>query len=241
VKSIGYEGAGTLEFCSIPSGEFYFMEMNTRLQVEHPVTETITGLDLVELQLRVAAGEPLGLAQEAIKFSGHAIEVRLCSEDAGHDFMPQSVKWRCGRCRTASASNMRCNRARKFRRFYDSMIAKIISHGADRNEARGKLIGALEQTARSASPPTRDFCCPACAIQPLQRVRRPRLSSASIAMRLLAPRQDASVGGRTCGAAAVCHRSLRAEMAERPVAGSDVSRPRSFRARRQDPRYRDRA
>jgi geranyl-CoA carboxylase alpha subunit len=147
VKSIGYEGAGTLEFLLDPGGEFYFMEMNTRLQVEHPVTEAITGLDLVELQLRIAAGEPLGLRQEDVKFSGHAIEVRLCSEDASHDFMPQSGKMALWQMPDGVRVEHALQSGSEIPPFYDSMIAKIISHGADRNEARGRLICGLEQTA----------------------------------------------------------------------------------------------
>ncbi len=145
VKSIGYEGAGTLEFLLDARGEFYFMEMNTRLQVEHPVTEAITGLDLVELQLRVAAGEPLGVAQDDITFTGHAIEVRLCSEDAGRDFMPQSGRmtlWEMpGEIRVEHALQS----GSEIPPFYDSMIAKFISHGATRDEARRKLVDGLEQ------------------------------------------------------------------------------------------------
>jgi geranyl-CoA carboxylase alpha subunit len=147
VKSIGYEGAGTLEFLLDPGGEFYFMEMNTRLQVEHPVTEAITGLDLVELQLRIAAGEPLGLKQADVKFSGHAIEVRLCSEDAGHDFMPQSGKMALWQMPDGVRVEHALQSGSEIPPYYDSMIAKIISHGADRNEARGRLICGLEQTA----------------------------------------------------------------------------------------------
>jgi geranyl-CoA carboxylase alpha subunit len=146
IKSIGYEGAGTLEFLLDTSGNFYFMEMNTRLQVEHPVTEAITGLDLVELQLRVAAGEPLGLAQDDITFSGHAIEVRLCSEDAAHDFMPQSGRmalWQMpGEIRVEHALQS----GSVIPPFYDSMIAKLISHGATRDAARRQLVHGLEQT-----------------------------------------------------------------------------------------------
>jgi geranyl-CoA carboxylase alpha subunit len=147
VKSIGYEGAGTLEFLVDQCGEFYFMEMNTRLQVEHPVTEAITGLDLVELQLRIAAGEPLGLKQEDVKFSGHAIEVRLCSEDANHDFMPQSGTMALWQMPDGVRVEHALQSGSEIPPFYDSMIAKIISHGADRHEARGRLICGLEQTA----------------------------------------------------------------------------------------------
>jgi geranyl-CoA carboxylase alpha subunit len=147
VKSIGYEGAGTLEFLLDESGAFFFMEMNTRLQVEHPVTEAITGLDLVEQQLRIAAGEPLGLRQEDVKFSGHAIEVRLCSEDAGHDFMPQSGRMELWQMPEGIRVEHALQSGSEIPPFYDSMIAKIISHGAGRNEARGRLICGLEQVA----------------------------------------------------------------------------------------------
>src|SRR5260370_42663562 len=105
------------------------MEMNTRLEVEHPVTEAITGLDLVELQLRVAGGEPLGLRQEDVRFSGHAIEVRLCSEDAAHDFMPQSGRmalWRMpGELRVEHALQS----GSEIPPFYYHMISKLISQG----------------------------------------------------------------------------------------------------------------
>ncbi|WP_027575237.1 acetyl-CoA carboxylase biotin carboxylase subunit [Bradyrhizobium sp. WSM1743] len=145
VKALRYQGAGTLEFLLDQSGEFYFMEMNTRLQVEHPVTEAITGLDLVELQLRVARGEPLPVKQQDIRFEGHAIEVRLCSEDAARDFMPQSGRM----ARWEVPEGIRVEHAlqsgSEIPPFYDSMIAKVISHGTTREEARGRLIVGLEQ------------------------------------------------------------------------------------------------
>jgi geranyl-CoA carboxylase alpha subunit len=145
VRALRYEGAGTLEFLLDQRGEFYFMEMNTRLQVEHPVTEAITGLDLVELQLRVASGEPLGMVQEDVAFSGHAIEVRLCSEDAAHDFMPQSGEMALWQVPGGVRVEHALQSGSVIPPFYDSMIAKIISHGASRDEARGRLICALEQ------------------------------------------------------------------------------------------------
>ena len=157
VRSLRYEGAGTLEFLLDNRGDFYFVEMNTRLQVEHPVTEAITGLDLVELQLRIARGEPLALAQQDITFSGHAIEVRLCSEDPGQDFVPQSgmmARWQVpGGVRVEHALRS----GSEIPPFYDSMIAKIISHGSDREEARSRLICALEQLVAFGVPTNQSF------------------------------------------------------------------------------------
>jgi geranyl-CoA carboxylase alpha subunit len=132
VKSLRYEGAGTLEFLLDSRGEFYFMEMNTRLQVEHPVTEAITGLDLVELQLRIASGEPLGIEQHEITFFGHAIEVRLCSEDAARDFMPQSGRMVLWQAPAGARVEHALQSGVEISPFYDSMIAKIISFGASR-------------------------------------------------------------------------------------------------------------
>ena len=145
VRALRYEGAGTLEFLLDAGSEFYFMEMNTRLQVEHPVTEAITGLDLVELQLRVARGEPLPVKQQDIRFSGHAIEVRLCSEDAAQDFMPQSGRMARWQVPESIRVEHALQSGSEIPPFYDSMIAKVISHGTTREEARGRLIVGLEQ------------------------------------------------------------------------------------------------
>ena len=147
-KAIGYRGAGTVEFLLGADGEFYFLEMNTRLQVEHPVTEAITGLDLVEWQLRVARGESLPLTQEQVRLTGHAIEVRLYAEDAYAGFLPQTGRidvWR-----PASGPGVRIDHGMKdglaISPFYDPMIAKVIASGATREEARLRLIEALRDT-----------------------------------------------------------------------------------------------
>jgi geranyl-CoA carboxylase alpha subunit len=147
-KSIGYVGAGTVEFMLAADGAFYFLEMNTRLQVEHPVTELITGLDLVAWQLRVARGEPLPLTQEQIRFEGHAMEARLYAEDPAQQFLPQSgaiALWQ-----PPAGDGVRVDHGLKRQDtvspFYDPMIAKVMAHGASRDEARRRLIAALERT-----------------------------------------------------------------------------------------------
>jgi geranyl-CoA carboxylase alpha subunit len=143
-KNIGYVGAGTVEFLLDKDGEFFFMEMNTRLQVEHAVTEAITGLDLVALQLRVAAGEPLGLAQKDVKISGHAIEVRLCAEDPAQEFLPQSGEVKLWHAPESVRVDHALESGTVIPPFYDSMMAKLVAHGDTRELARTRLIDALE-------------------------------------------------------------------------------------------------
>ena len=162
-KAIGYEGAGTLEFLLDPEGDFYFMEMNTRLQVEHPVTEAITGLDLVELQLRVAMGEPLPISQEDVRFHGHAVEVRLCAEDAGRDFMPASGRLAVWRPDPALRVDHALRDGAEIPPFYDSMIAKLVAWGPSREAARARLLGGLSRTVALGLPTNAGFLARALA------------------------------------------------------------------------------
>ena len=149
-KAINYSNAGTIEFIVGEDRKFFFMEMNTRLQVEHPITEMTTGLDLVEWQLRVASGEPLPLRQGQITRAGHAIEVRICAENPANQFLPEVGPLR----RFAYPTTMDGVRVDTGARegdeisiYYDSMIAKLIAFGADREQAQQKLNAALTQTA----------------------------------------------------------------------------------------------
>ncbi|WLI27881.1 acetyl/propionyl/methylcrotonyl-CoA carboxylase subunit alpha [Pseudomonas rhodesiae] len=145
-RAVNYVGAGTVEFLLDRDGRFYFLEMNTRLQVEHPVTELITGLDLVAWQLQVAAGQPLPLTQADVTLTGHAMEVRLYAEDPAQGFLPQTgdvLRWQ-------PAAAVRVDHGvlegQRISPFYDAMLGKIIAHGATREEARRKLLRAVQDT-----------------------------------------------------------------------------------------------
>lgn len=143
-----YRNAGTVEFILAPTGEFYFLEMNTRLQVEHPVTEFVTGLDLVEAQLRIASGLPLALTQSAIRQRGHAIECRLCAEQPEHDFRPATGTIKL--LRLPQGEGVRCDggirEGQAVTASFDSMLAKLIVHAEDREQAIDSMLEALHET-----------------------------------------------------------------------------------------------
>ncbi len=152
-RAVNYVGAGTVEFIAEQDGRFYFMEMNPRLQVEHPVTELITGHDLVEWQLRVADGQPLPAKQDELRINGHAIEVRIYAENPDKDFLPSigtlrslqypaHASFTYGEVRIDSG----VRQGSVISPFYDPMIAKVITHGADREQARRRLIRTLADT-----------------------------------------------------------------------------------------------
>jgi geranyl-CoA carboxylase alpha subunit len=165
-RAVGYVGAGTVEFIVDEQRRHFFLEMNTRLQVEHPVTECVTGLDLVEWQLRVAAGEPLPLRQDEIRWFGHAVEARLYAEDPYDGFAPQAGRiayWRPARALragradagtqgvpVATLASVRIDdgiaEGGEVSPFYDAMVAKVIVHGRDRADALRRLAAALEDT-----------------------------------------------------------------------------------------------
>lgn len=149
-QAIGYVGAGTVEFLLDARGEFFFMEMNTRLQVEHPVTEAITGLDLVAWQIRVARGEALPITQEQVPLNGHAIEVRLYAEDPSNDFLPATGRLDLYR-ESAEGPGRRVDsgveEGDEISPFYDPMLGKLIAWGEDREQARLRLLSMLDEFA----------------------------------------------------------------------------------------------
>jgi len=158
-KACSYTGAGTVEFI-YNNGDFYFLEMNTRLQVEHPVTEMITGLDLVEWQIRIARGEALSMNQDDLRINGHAIEVRVYAEDPLNQFLPDVGKLR--RYREPQGNGIRVDSGvyenMEIPIHYDPMLSKLIVHGSNRQEAIEKTLKAIEEYEIEGACTTLDFC-----------------------------------------------------------------------------------
>jgi geranyl-CoA carboxylase alpha subunit len=223
-REVGYMGAGTVEFLLSADGSFHFLEMNTRLQVEHPVTEAICGLDLVEWQLRIARGEPLPLTQQQIELRGHAIEARLCAEDPWQGFAPQAgpvTAWQMPQGEGIRVDHGLATTA-VVPTHYDSMIAKIIAFGADREQARTRLISALERTSLLGIRNNRDYLL-RCLRAP--QFSEPDLSTAWLAnasQSWLAPQVD-SRWLAVAGALLIRHSGAR----HGPLSGWSSSGPRA--------------
>ena len=159
-KAAGYENAGTIEFVLDQEGHFYFIEMNTRIQVEHPVTEMVTGLDLVREQLRIAAGLPLSVSQEDVVLRGHALECRINAEDAAQDFRPcpGTTKFLHFPGGPGVRVDSLLYNGYEVSPFYDSLVAKVIVHAPTRLEAIRRMRRVLEEMIIEGYPTTADFC-----------------------------------------------------------------------------------
>ena len=159
-KACNYSGAGTVEFLVDDAMKFYFLEMNTRLQVEHPVTEMITGLDLVKEQIKVARGEKLSYKQEDLKINGHAIEVRVCAEDPKNNFLPDIGK--LVTYKIPKGTGVRVDdgfeEGMDIPIFYDPLIAKLVVHGKDREEAIARMLRAIDEYVITGVSTTLQFC-----------------------------------------------------------------------------------
>lgn len=159
-RACNYSGAGTVEFLLDDKLNFYFLEMNTRLQVEHPVTEMITGVDLVKEQIRVARGEKLSFTQESLKINGHAVEIRVYAEDPLNNFLPDIG--RLNTYRIPKGTGVRVDdgfeEGMDIPIYYDPMIAKLITHGKDRKEAIDRMLRAIQEYRISGVETTLDFC-----------------------------------------------------------------------------------
>jgi acetyl-CoA carboxylase biotin carboxylase subunit len=159
-KACNYSGVGTVEFLLDDQMNFYFLEMNTRLQVEHPVSEMITGLDLVKEQIKVARGEKLSITQDDLKINGHSIEVRVCAEDPTNNFLPDIGNLKT--YRIPSGPGVRVDdsfeEGMDIPIFYDPMIAKLIVHGKDRTEAIDKMLRAIQDYTITGVETTLPFC-----------------------------------------------------------------------------------
>lgn len=170
-RACGYRNAGTIEFLVDKNGNFYFMEMNTRIQVEHPITEAVTGIDLVKQQLLIAGGERLSIRQEDVKLTGHAIECRINAEDPTHDFRPSPGK--INSLFIPGGFGVRVDTAAytgyEIPPYYDSMIGKLIVHGKDRDEAIAKMKWALAEFIVDGVSTNVDF--------QLKLIRRPEFAA----------------------------------------------------------------
>ncbi len=159
-KACNYSGAGTVEFLLDAGMNFYFLEMNTRLQVEHPVSELITGLDLVKEQIKVARNEKLTFTQNDLKINGHSIEVRVCAEDPTNNFLPDIGTLKTYRVPTGPGVRVddSFEEGMDIPIYYDPMIAKLIVHGKDRTEAIEKMLRAIQDYEITGVETTLQFC-----------------------------------------------------------------------------------